>query len=56
MPLSLQNSTPTCSKQLNFEPYGKVTPSPSDWWDQFFYFLLPDRFSNGQEAPNTLLI
>ena len=25
-------------------------PSPVDWRDQVIYFLLPDRFSNGQEA------
>jgi len=24
-------------------------PSPVDWRDQVIYFLLPDRFSNGQE-------
>lgn len=33
----------------------KHTPSPSDWRDQIFYFLLPDRFSNGQERPERLL-
>ncbi len=26
-----------------------MTASPSDWRDQFLYFLLPDRFSDGQE-------
>jgi glycosidase len=25
-------------------------PSPVDWRDQFLYFLLPDRFSDGQES------
>ena len=30
-------------------------PSPSDWRDEVFYFLLPDRFSNGQERPERLL-
>ncbi len=33
----------------------KYSPSPSDWRDQIFYFLLPDRFSNGQEKPDRLL-
>jgi glycosidase len=33
----------------------KYTSSPSDWRDQLFYFLLPDRFSNGQEKPERLL-
>ena len=31
------------------------TPSPGDWRDHIFYFLLPDRFSNGQEQPEQLL-
>ncbi len=30
-------------------------PSPSDWRDEVFYFLLPDRFSNGQERAERLL-
>ncbi len=33
----------------------KYTPSPVDWRDQIFYFLLPDRFSNGQEKADRLL-
>lgn len=31
------------------------TPSPQDWRDEFFYFLLPDRFSDGGEAARPLL-
>jgi hypothetical protein len=27
----------------------KYHPSPSDWRDEVLYFLLPDRFSDGQE-------
>ncbi len=30
-------------------------PSPVDWRDEVFYFLLPDRFSDGQEATRPLL-
>jgi glycosidase len=30
-------------------------PSPSDWRDEVFYFLLPDRFSDGQERADRLL-
>lgn len=30
-------------------------PSPADWRDEIFYFLLPDRFSNGKEKPERLL-
>ncbi len=33
----------------------RYTSSPSDWRDQVFYFLLPDRFSNGLEQPERLL-
>jgi glycosidase len=33
---------------------GKGSPSPPDWRDQVFYFLLPDRFSNGQESADRL--
>jgi glycosidase len=30
-------------------------PSPADWRDEVLYFLLPDRFSDGQEAGRPLL-
>lgn len=30
-------------------------PSPGDWRDEVFYFLLPDRFSDGNERPDRLL-
>src|SRR3954465_2633828 len=30
-------------------------PSPGDWRDAVLYFLLPDRFSDGQEATRPLL-
>jgi hypothetical protein len=30
-------------------------PSPIDWRDEIFYFLLPDRFSDGQEDLKPLL-
>ena len=30
-------------------------PSPADWRDEVLYFLLPDRFSDGQEANRPLL-
>jgi glycosidase len=35
--------------EINFKPAGKVFPSPVDWRDQFIYFLLVDRFNNGEE-------
>ncbi|HQX49877.1 MAG TPA: alpha-amylase family glycosyl hydrolase [Planctomycetaceae bacterium] len=30
-------------------------PSPADWRDEVLYFLLPDRFSDGQEQTRSLL-
>src|SRR5215210_310859 len=30
-------------------------PSPADWRDEVLYFLLPDRFSDGQDAARPLL-
>lgn len=41
--------------QSNWPQRDRYTPSPGDWRDQIFYFLLPDRFSNGQEQPDRLL-
>jgi len=53
----LDSSPPrNLSEALNNWPQrDKYTSSPSDWRDQIFYFLLPDRFSNGQEGPDRLL-
>ena len=34
--------------EIDFRPYGKVFPSPSDWREQFIYFLLVDRFNSGE--------
>ena len=34
---------------------GGYHPSPADWRDEVLYFLLPDRFSDGQEANRPLL-
>ncbi|MEW6108401.1 MAG: alpha-amylase family glycosyl hydrolase [Nitrospirota bacterium] len=38
---------PQSLSALNFGPKNKVFPSPADWRDQFIYFLLIDRFDNG---------
>jgi glycosidase len=54
MPPLIKDKAPISLEQTNFEPYGKATPSPADWRDQVFYFLLPDRFSNSQESPDKL--
>eukprot|EP00727_Mastigamoeba_balamuthi_P006749 m51a1_g2695 hypothetical protein (990) ;mRNA; f:782470-786054 len=32
------------------------TPSPPDWRDEVFYFLLVDRFSDGNEKPEGVLV
>ena len=34
---------------------GGYAPSPADWRDEVLYFLLPDRFSDGQEDRRELL-
>jgi glycosidase len=54
MPPLLQDKAPDSLAQVHFEPHGNATPSPADWRDQVFYFLLPDRFSNGQESVDDL--
>lgn len=35
-------------KELDFTPRGAVYPSPTDWREQFIYFLLVDRFNDGK--------
>jgi glycosidase len=43
--------SPRSCKDLDFRPYGEVTPSPTEWRDQVFYQLLIDRFDNNQDHP-----
>lgn len=38
-------------KGLDFLPSGEVFPSPSDWRDQFIYFLLVDRYDDHRSDP-----
>ena len=40
---------PKSLSEIDFTPAGGVFPSPVDWRDQFVYFLLVDRFSNGDK-------
>src|ERR671915_139575 len=47
---TLEPSAPTKLATADLKPRGNVHPSPADWRDQTFYFLLPDRFSDGKEA------
>lgn len=39
----------------NWPSRSSYTASPTDWRDEVFYFLLPDRFSDGNESGRTLL-
>ncbi|HHT9120772.1 MAG TPA: alpha-amylase family glycosyl hydrolase [Candidatus Hypogeohydataceae bacterium YC41] len=41
--------TPKSLSEVDFKPAGKVFLSPADWRDQFIYFLLVDRFNNGDK-------
>jgi glycosidase len=40
---------PKSLSEIDFKPAGKVFPSPVDWRDHFIYFLLVDRFNNGDK-------
>ncbi len=49
--LSEADLVPRRLSKANLEPNQRaVHPSPCDWRDQVLYFLLPDRFANGQEV------
>jgi len=54
MTTRIEDSAPTSLHDADLQPRGPVHPSPADWRDQVFYFLLPDRFSDGQEASRPL--
>lgn len=45
----------TIAEALRNWPERAHRKSPENWRDQIFYFLLPDRFSDGQERPDRLL-
>ncbi len=50
MSIPINASAPQQLTSVNLQPRGRVYPSPATWGDQVLYFLLPDRFSDGQEA------
>jgi glycosidase len=50
----VEQSAPEILKDVDLKPRGRVFRSPGTWRDQILYFLMPDRFSNGQETPQTL--
>jgi glycosidase len=54
MPVQVEPSAPTQLSSAELKPRGTVHPSPDDWRDHVLYFLLPDRFSDGQEAGRPL--
>ncbi|HEX8252154.1 MAG TPA: alpha-amylase family glycosyl hydrolase, partial [Thermoanaerobaculia bacterium] len=54
MPTLIEQDAPTRLADTNLDPRGRVEPSPADWRDQTFYFLLPDRFSDGRESTRPL--
>lgn len=47
---TVEPSAPRKLAAADLKPRGGVHPSPADWRDQTLYFLLPDRFSDGNEA------
>lgn len=38
-------------QELDYKPRDTVFPSPADWRDRFIYFLLVDRFDDGEDHP-----
>jgi glycosidase len=50
MPTTIEAAAPASVASADLAPRGRVHPSPIDWRDQVFYFLLPDRFSDGREG------
>jgi glycosidase len=49
MPANIEPSAPNELVHADLVPRGTVHPSPLSWRDQVLYFLLPDRFSDGNE-------
>lgn len=45
----IENLVPQRLVSASLAPRGRVYPSPATWRDQTLYFLLPDRFSDGEE-------
>ncbi len=54
MAVEIEKDAPTSLEFANLKPRGPVHPSPADWGDEILYFLLPDRFSDGNEDQRTL--
>jgi len=54
MPTTVEVTAVPTLDDARLTPRGPVQPSPVDWRDQVFYFLLPDRFSDGREGERPL--
>ncbi|HVT80628.1 MAG TPA: alpha-amylase family glycosyl hydrolase, partial [Phycisphaerae bacterium] len=52
---SLSSKRPSAVRPVVLPRRTKYFPSPADWRDEVIYFLLPDRFSDGQEATRPML-
>ncbi len=46
----IEGKSPHKLSNLDLTPSGRVYKSPATWRDQILYFLLPDRFSDGEEG------
>jgi len=46
----IEEQAPCTLAEASLTPRGRVFPSPSQWRDEIFYQLIPDRFSDGREA------
>lgn len=51
---TIEANVPLSLSDASLEPRGDVYSSPTDWRNEVFYFLLPDRFSDGNETDDTL--
>ncbi|MGK7910669.1 MAG: alpha-amylase family glycosyl hydrolase [Synechococcus sp.] len=54
MATQIEDTCPRTLAAADLTPRGRVFPSPVNWRDQILYQLLPDRFSDGQEAQRSL--
>ncbi len=51
----LSQNRPVSVRSTSLPRRQRYYPSPADWRDEVLYFLLPDRFSDGQEGTRPLL-
>jgi glycosidase len=51
----LGQNRPASVRDINLPRRERYHPSPADWRDETLYFLLPDRFSDGQEQSRAML-